>query len=297
MTPLLALRDVTKVYELERRLLPRLFGRRRPLAAVAGVSLDVPRGSVLGLVGESGCGKSTLAQLILRLEPASSGQILFEGHDIARLQGGGLRPFRRRIQMVFQDTNGSLNPRKSINRVLKESFKLAGQPHERIRERSIELLGSVGLAPSFLARYPHELSGGQRQRVAIARALAMEPELLVLDEPVSSLDVSLQAQILRLLAELRDRLGLTMIFISHDLALVHHLCSGVAVMRAGVIVEQGPPEQVLFRPAHEYTRTLLAAVPSSPAAIAGRAGRLGPAGAVDARPSAFRPPAPASPTA
>ena len=261
MTPLLELRAITKVYELERRALPRLFGRRRPFAAVDGVDLAVDRGGVLGLVGESGSGKSTLAQIILRLEPPTSGRILFEGHDITALEGRAMRPFRRRIQMVFQDTNASLNPRKSVGRVLAESLRLAEAPEATIPDRSVELLAGVGLAAEFLARYPHELSGGQRQRVAIARALAMQPDLLVLDEPVSSLDVSLQAQIMQLLAELRRRLGLTMIFISHDLALVHHLCTDVAVMRAGKIVERGPPAEVLFAPRHDYTRALLAAIP------------------------------------
>lgn len=261
--PLLTLRDITKVYELERRIAPRLFGRRRPLAAVDGVSLEVARGGVLGLVGESGCGKSTLAQIILRLESPTSGRILVDGHDVTDLAGHAMRPFRRRVQMVFQDTNASLNPRKRVARVLSESLQLAGLDPGRVRPRAIELLDQVGLAADFLSRYPHELSGGQRQRVAIARALAMEPDLLVLDEPVSSLDVSLQAQILRLLAELRRDLALTMVFISHDLALVHHLCTDVAVMRAGRIVERGAARDVLFHPRHDYTKALLAAIPKA----------------------------------
>jgi ABC-type glutathione transport system ATPase component len=242
-----------------------MLGASRPLAAVNDISLRVARGAVLGLVGESGCGKSTLAQIIMRLEPQSSGRVRFDGTDITELSGKALQPFRRRFQMVFQDSNASLNPRKTVRRVLGESLALAAVPPSDRAGATAELLEQVGLDRSLAGRYPHQLSGGQRQRVAIARALAMRPDLLVADEPVSSLDVSLQAQILRLLIDLRARLGLTMIFISHDLALVHHLCSDVAVMQAGSIVEQGTPAQVLSRPQHAYTRALLAAVPKGPA--------------------------------
>ncbi|MGJ5180327.1 ATP-binding cassette domain-containing protein [Bradyrhizobium oligotrophicum] len=263
MTALLELVDIRKTFELERRLLPRLLGVRQPLHAVKGVSLKVPRGGVLGIVGESGCGKSTLAQIIMRLEHQSSGRILFDGHDISALGGAALHPFRRRFQMVFQDSTASLNPRKTVQQTLQESLTLAGRPKPERAAAVTELLGMVGLDAEMRRRYPHQLSGGQRQRVAIARALAMQPELLVADEPVSSLDVSLQAQILRLLISLRQRLGLTMIFISHDLALVHHLCSEVAVMQAGAIVEQGTPAQVLREPRHDYTKKLLAAVPKA----------------------------------
>jgi peptide/nickel transport system ATP-binding protein len=268
MTALLELKRVSKIYELERRLVPRLLGQRKPLAAVQDVSLRVERGDVLGLVGESGCGKSTLAQIIMRLEPATRGTVLFDGADITALEGRALQPFRRRLQMVFQDSTASLNPRKTVRRVLSESLELAGVVAADRAGAIAELLEQVGLDRSFVSRYPHQLSGGQRQRVAIARALAMRPELLVADEPVSSLDVSLQAQILRLLIELRRKLGLTMIFISHDLALVHHLCSEVAVMQAGRIVEFGAPTEVLRRPQHDYTRKLLAAVPRGPEAAA-----------------------------
>jgi ABC-type glutathione transport system ATPase component len=220
---------------------------------------------VLGLVGESGCGKSTLAQIIMRLEPQSSGTIRFDGIDITTLEGRALQPFRRRFQMVFQDSTASINPRKAVRRTLGESLMLAGVAKADCSGAIANLLGQVGLDQSFAERYPHQLSGGQRQRVAIARALAMRPELLIADEPVSSLDVSLQAQILRLLIELRNKLGLTMIFISHDLALVHHLCNEVAVMQAGSSVEQGAPADVLRHPQHDYTRKLLAAVPKGPA--------------------------------
>jgi len=261
MAALLELEGIGKSYDLERRALPRLLGRRRPFHAVDGVSLSVPRGSVLGLVGESGCGKSTLARIMLRLVAPTSGRIRFDGADVTARTGADLLPFRRRVQMVFQDSTASLNPRKTVRVVLAESLQQAGMAREAFAARSAGLMGDVGLDGGLLGRYPHELSGGQRQRVAIARALAMGPDLLVADEPVASLDVSLQAQILALLMALRARLGLTMVFISHDLALVHHLCSEVAVMHAGRIVEQGPPAQVLHAPTHAYTRALLAAVP------------------------------------
>ncbi len=252
MTALLEVEDASKIY--------RLPGwRAGEVRAVDRVSLSVPRGSVLGVVGESGCGKSTLAKLILRLEKPSSGRIRFDGTEIGHLSGAALRPLRQRMQMVFQDPTASLNPRKRVARVLDESLRLAGTP-DRAQAASM-LLERVGLGPDLLGRYPHELSGGQKQRVAIARALAMGPELLVADEPVSALDVSLQAQVVRLLMRLREELSLTLIFISHDLALVHHLCDDMIVMQAGRVVEHGHPANVLHNPAHAYTRLLLDAVP------------------------------------
>jgi ABC-type glutathione transport system ATPase component len=268
MTALLELVNVAKTYDLESRLLPRLLGARRPLQAVKDVSLRIERGAVLGLVGESGCGKSTLAQIIMRLESQNSGRVIFDGTDITDLGGRALQPFRRRMQMVFQDANASLNPRKTVRRTLGESLALAQAPREP--QAVADLLRTVGLDGGLADRYPHQLSGGQRQRVAIARALAMRPELLVADEPVSSLDVSLQGQILRLLMALREKLNLTMLFISHDLALVHHLCTEVAVMQAGVIVEQGPTADVLHHPRHDYTRKLLDAVPKAPLKLSAR---------------------------
>ena len=252
MTALLEVEEASKTY--------RLPGwRAGELRALDRVSLSVPRGGVLGVVGESGCGKSTLARMILRLETPTSGHIRFDGTEIGHLSGRALQPFRRRMQMVFQDPTASLNPRKRVGRVLDESLRLAGTPN-RVQAASA-LLERVGLGPELFGRYPHELSGGQKQRVAIARALAMGPDLLVADEPVSALDVSLQAQVVRLLMRLREELGLTLIFISHDLALVHHLCDDMIVMQAGRVVERGPPATVLHQPAHAYTRLLLDAVP------------------------------------
>ena len=261
MSPLLHLEGVGKTYRLDDRWLARLSGRTRSLAAVSGVDLAVRRGDVLGIVGESGCGKSTLARLILRMETPTAGRISFDGRDITSLSGTALTPVRKRMQMVFQDPGGSLNPRKPVRVVLGESLGLAGVERSQRADAAVTLLERVGLDADQLERYPHELSGGQRQRVAIARALAMSPDLIVADEPVSALDVSLQAQIIRLLMRLRDELGLTLIFISHDLALVHHLCNEVAVMQAGQIVERGPPREVLHRPTHPYTRLLLDAIP------------------------------------
>ncbi len=258
---MLVLEGLGKTYALNGGLLNRLTGRSRGLVAVAGVDLTLRRGDVLGVVGESGCGKSTLARMILRMEAPTAGRIRFDGQDITTLSGAALVPVRKRMQMVFQDPGGSLNPRKPVRRVLDESLGLAGVEKQGRDDAAVTLLERVGLGAAQRDQYPHELSGGQRQRVAIARALAMRPDLIVADEPVSALDVSLQAQIIRLLMRLRDELSLTLIFISHDLALVHHLCNDVVVMQAGRIVERGPPADVLHRPTHAYTKLLLEAVP------------------------------------
>jgi len=266
--PLLEVRDVAKRFVLEHGLFARLSGRQRNLVALDGVSLSVAAGEVLGLVGESGSGKSTLGQAIVRLADVSAGTVRYRGQDVTQLAGATLKPFRRRVQMVFQDTHSSLNPRKTVRRTLEEALALRGLARTERPARAARLLGLVGLGGFALPRYPHELSGGQRQRVAIARALAMEPELLLADEPVSALDVSLQAQIINLLMRLREELGLTLLFISHDLALVNHIASRVAVMYAGRIVEIGRPEEVLRQPAHPYTRALIAAIPQG---VEGRA--------------------------
>lgn len=264
---LLALINIDKSFALDKGLFARLTGRGRVFRALDNVSLTVRRGEVIGLVGESGSGKSTLASVAVRLQDTDSGSVTFEGKDVTSARGKELRDFRRRVQMVFQDTGSSLNPRKTIGRHLAQSLTLAEVPVAMRRARAVELLSLVGLGETVLPRYPHQLSGGQRQRVAIARSLATKPELLIADEPVASLDVSLQAQIVNLLCELRERLGLTILFISHDLALVGHISTRVAVMYAGRIVEEGEPEAVLSRAAHPYTRALLAAIPKG---LAGR---------------------------
>ena len=259
--PLLELRDIRKTYALRRGLLERLARKHSAVAAVDGVSLRVAPGSIFGLVGESGCGKSTLAQIIVGLLPPSSGAVLYRGEDITTLSGTAWRAYRQGVQMVFQDTHSSLNPRKRIRRTLTEALAARGLARAAVAAALPGLLAQVGIDPILLQRLPHELSGGQRQRVGIARALAMEPALLVADEPVSSLDVSLQGQIVNLLRDLNRRLGLTIILISHDLAVVSRICDRIGVMRAGRIVEEGTPAEVLFAQSHPYTRTLIAAVP------------------------------------
>ena len=226
-----------------------------------GCRSAVAPGTIFGLVGESGSGKSTLAQIMVRLIAPSSGQMLYRGRDVATLDAAGRRAFRRGVQMVFQDTGSSLNPRKRIRRVLAEALAARGAPRAGRGGEAAGLMDRVGLDLPLLDRFPHELSGGQRQRVGIARALAMRPDLLIADEPVSALDVSLQGQIINLLQEISRELGLSIVLISHDLAVVARVCSDLAVMNKGRIVERGPPSRVLVSPEHPYTRALLAAVP------------------------------------
>ncbi len=259
--PLMRLNDLRKSYRLRRGLMERLRGGHRLVTAVDGVSLAIERGSILGLVGESGCGKSTLAQMIVGLLTPSDGAIEWDGSTLDTLSGEARRSYRRDVQMVFQDTHSSLNPRKRIRTILQEAVIARGLRGEAVAERIAALLAQVGLDGQLLGRHPHELSGGQRQRVGIARALAMEPSLLVADEPVSSLDVSLQGQIINLLRTLNETLGLTIILISHDLAVVGRICDRIAVMYGGRIVESGIPAAVLTAPAHPYTQALLDAVP------------------------------------
>lgn len=261
--PVLEVRDLVKQFPARRG------GGSGPVRAVDGVSFRVDGGSTLALVGESGCGKTTTARAILRLVPPDAGLVLFRGRDLAGLEGPELTAFRRRAQIVFQDPQGALNPRLSVGKALAEPLRVHGLLGEDgVSGRVLELLDRVGLGPEVLGRYPHELSGGQRQRVGIARALAVEPELLVLDEPVSSLDVSVQAQVMTLLARLQEQLGLTYLLIAHDLALVREVSDRVAVMYRGRIMEEGPTGAIFAGPLHPYTRLLLESRPrpaSSPA--------------------------------
>ncbi len=235
-------------------------GAERIVKAVDDVSFWVDAGETLGLVGESGCGKSTLARAILQLSRPTAGEVLFRGENLAALDGGKLRRARREIQMIFQDPYASLNPRMMVKEIISEPLRNYGQ-RENLNGRLEELLTTVGLDSSAMFRYPHEFSGGQRQRIGIARALALNPALVVADEPASALDVSIQAQILNLLQELQTRLGLSYLFISHDLSVVSLLSHRVAVMYLGEIVELGPTENIFHHPRHPYTEALLASVP------------------------------------
>jgi oligopeptide transport system ATP-binding protein len=253
---MLEVRDLVRHY-------PVRGERGRVVRAVDGVSFSVARGETLGLVGESGCGKSTTARMLVGLDAPTSGTIELDGHDVTAARGAGRRALRRRVQLVFQDPYASLNPRLVVGDAIEEVLRvhrLAGDRADR-RRRVGALLEQVGLAPEAAARYPHQLSGGQRQRIGIARALAVEPELLVLDEPVSALDVSVRAEVMNLFARLRDELGLTYVFISHDLGMVRHLSDRIGVMYLGRLVELGPWRAVSEAPRHPYTAALHEAVP------------------------------------
>jgi len=257
--PLLKVRNVSKQFRVGNSILP---GGNTIVHAVDDVSLDVWRGETLGLVGESGCGKSTLGRCMVRLYEITDGKLEFEGIDISRAGTGALRPIRRRMQMVFQDPYSSLNPRRRIADLLAEPLKVHGKrSRAEIRDRVAELMRLVELQPDHLNRFPHEFSGGQRQRIGIARAIALEPSLVVADEPVSALDVSIQAQIVNLFADLQERLGLTYVFIAHDLSVVRQVSTRTAVMYLGSIVESGPTEEIFNRPRHPYSEALISAVP------------------------------------
>ncbi len=250
--------------------------KRRPLRAVDGVNLTIGAGESVGLVGESGCGKSTLGRAILRLEPLNSGTILYEGADVAKLAGAGLKDFRRKAQMIFQDPFGSLNPRMSVGHALEEVLRVHGERSAEARQaRGAELFRAVGLDPAYLRRYPHEFSGGQRQRIGIARALAVNPSLLVADEPVSALDVSVQVQILNLMKDLKQAMNLSYLFIAHDLAVVRYVSDRIVVMYLGKVVESAPSGALYARAAHPYTEALLSAVPDVDRGLKARKGRSG----------------------
>lgn len=258
---LLQVRDLKVHFPVRRGVFSPARGRVR---AVDQVSFEIEPGETLGLVGESGCGKSTLGRAVIKLIKPTGGQVLFDGADIARLRGRKLRKARRNFQMIFQDPAGSLNPRLTVREILEEPLVIhrLGEGGKGRGKRVAELLDQVGLSPAHEARYPYEFSGGQRQRIGIARALAVEPKLIVCDEPVSALDVSVQAQIINLLGELQERFGMAYLFIAHDLAVVEHISRRILVMYLGKAVELGPARRVVGNPKHPYTRALIAAVPS-----------------------------------
>jgi oligopeptide/dipeptide ABC transporter ATP-binding protein len=258
---LVEVRDLRKHFPITRGI---LFQRQiGAVKAVDGVSFDIRPGETLGLVGETGCGKSTTARLMMRLLKATSGEVRFQGEDIAALRGPALKALRREAQMIFQDPYSSLNPRKTIGSIVSEPFAIHGLEKDRAqRKKTVQtLMETVGLNPEHYNRYPHEFSGGQRQRIGVARALALKPKLLIADEPVSALDVSIQAQVLNLLRDMQREFGLTVVFIAHDLSVVRHMCDRVAVMYLGKIVEIGAGDNLYAFPRHPYTGALLSAVP------------------------------------
>ena len=259
---LVRVKDLKMHFPIRAGLLNRTVGA---VKAVDGISFDIMKGETLGLVGESGCGKSTVGRTLLKLLEPTGGTIKIDGKDITHLDRDGMLPYRRRMQMIYQDPYASLNPRMSAGEIVGEPLIIhqVGTPQER-RERAAALFERVGLRPEAMNAYPHEFSGGQRQRIGIARALALDPEIIVADEAVSALDVSVQAQVLNLLEDLKARLGLSMLFITHDLRVAAQICDRIAVMQRGVIVELKPTAALFAAPEHPYTRELLAAVPGQP---------------------------------
>ncbi|WP_274627398.1 ABC transporter ATP-binding protein [Arvimicrobium flavum] len=270
--PLVSIRDLRKVFPIRGGPFRRI---QRHLHAVDGVSFDIAEGETLGLVGESGCGKSTLARCVARLAEPSDGSVVFAGEDITHRTMREMRPLRRRIQLIFQDPMASLNPRKKVGSILRDALRIQGVAGSRQEERArvSALLEQVGLSPAYADRLPRELSGGQRQRIGIARALALEPGLIVADEPVSALDVSVQAQILNLMKDLQEQLGLTILFISHDLGVIRHVSDRIGVMYLGKLVELAPANAFYEAPLHPYSRALLAAVPLPDPEARGRSGK------------------------
>ncbi|WP_374535285.1 ABC transporter ATP-binding protein [Micromonospora aurantiaca (nom. illeg.)] len=258
---IIEVRDLVKHYPVTRGVVfKKTIGH---VKAVDGVSFDLKAGETLGVVGESGCGKSTLARVLMNLEKPTGGQVLYKGQDISKLSGGALRRLRRQIQLVMQDPYTSLNPRMTVGDLIGEPFEIHPEvaPRGSRRNKVKELLDLVGLNPEHINRYPHQFSGGQRQRIGIARALALRPEVIVCDEPVSALDVSIQAQVMNLLEKLQAEFGLSYVFIAHDLSVVRHLSDRVAVMYLGKMVEIGTEDEIYERPTHPYTQALLSAVP------------------------------------